>query len=37
MYSEQCLEISGLYDENLTPGTHLKFMRHPHNDDSLLS
>ena len=30
-------EISGLYDENCACGTHLKFMRHPHNDDSELS
>ena len=30
-------EISGLYDENCARGTHLKFMCHPHNDDSSLS
>ena len=23
-----------IYDENCARGTHLKFMRHPHNDDS---
>ena len=36
-YWEQCLKISGLYDKKCACGTHLKFMRHPHYDDSALS
>ena len=35
-YREQCLKISGLYDENCARGKHLKFMHHPHNDDSAI-
>ena len=27
-YREQCLKISGLYNENCAHGRHLKFMRH---------
>ena len=34
LYQEQHLKISGLYDENCVPGMHLKFMSHPHNNDS---
>ena len=33
---EQCLKISGLYNENWARGTHLKFMLHQHTDDSSL-
>ena len=36
MVSEQRLKISGVYDENCACGTHLKFMRHLHNNDSEL-
>ena len=31
------MKIPGLYNEYCASGTHLKFMRHLHNDDSLLS
>ena len=34
MVSEQCLKISGLYDENCARGMHFKFMCHPHNEDN---
>ena len=36
-YWEQCLKISSLYNENCDSNMHLKFLRHPHNDDSVLS
>ena len=36
-YREQCLKISGLFDENCARGTHLKLMLHPHNGDSELA
>ena len=36
-YWEQCWKISGLYDKNCALGTHLKFMRRQHSDDSALS
>ena len=29
--------VSKFHSENCARGTHLKFMRHPHNDDSALS
>ena len=35
MVSGKCLKISGLYDENCARSTHLKFIRRPHNDDSI--
>ena len=35
-YQEQRLKISGLYDENCARAMRLKFMRHPHINDSEL-
>ena len=31
LHREQCLKISGLYDENCAGGKNLKFMLRPHN------